>query len=164
MTNKNLNAIKKPVFGIYAKHRCGGQKGASIEAQLQICQQAAAAHGLGDFEVLVYSDDVTGTEQRESYARMKSDWIAGKFDVLMVDTFSRLTRDSSEERELMKMLNNHPRMRLMTADGMDTHDRAESQFYAGLIEMMQQHEADRHRHRCRLGKIARKQHPAGAAK
>ena len=114
-------------LAIYARYSCDKQNETSLEDQIRRCTELALRHGLSVSKDLIYTDAaVSGTDKgdalREGYRRLREDWDAGKFDVLVVDEFSRLSRDNVEQAVLQKRLEKSRRVRLITADGVDTQD------------------------------------------
>ena len=114
-------------LAIYARYSCDKQNETSLEDQIRRCTELAQRHGMSVSKDLIYTDAaVSGTDKgdalREGYRRLREDWDAGKFDVLVVDEFSRLSRDNVEQAVLQKRLEKSRRVRLITADGVDTQD------------------------------------------
>ena len=114
-------------LAIYARYSCDKQNETSLEDQIRRCTELAQRHGLSVSKDLIYTDAAaSGTDKgdalREGYRRLREDWDAGKFDVLVVDEFSRLSRDNVEQAVLQKRLEKSRRVRLITADGVDTQD------------------------------------------
>lgn len=114
-------------LAIYARYSCDKQNETSLEDQIRRCTELAQRHGLSVSKDLIYTDAaVSGTDKgdalREGYRRLREDWDNGKFDVLVVDEFSRLSRDNVEQAVLQKRLEKSRRVRLITADGVDTQD------------------------------------------
>ena len=112
---------------LYARYSCDKQNETSLEDQIRRCIELAQRHGLSVNQDLIYTDAaVSGTDKgdalREGYRRLRQDWDAGKFDVVAVDEFSRLSRDGVEQAILQKFLEKNRRVRLITADGVDTKD------------------------------------------
>jgi site-specific DNA recombinase len=144
-------------IAIYARFSCDKQSETSLEDQTRRCLELAARHGLPTDKPRVYSDAaVSGTDKgdlhRESYRQLSQDWESGKFQVLLVDEFSRLTRDPVEQARLLKRLENNRRVRLITADGIDTQ-AADWQLTLGLQGLLAQHESRKLRHRVDRGML-----------
>lgn len=125
MTKHVSSGAAVPVIALYARYSCDKQNATSLEDQLRCCRELAARCGLGNAEVLVYEDAaITGTgaaEDREGYSRMKADWQAGKFNTVLADEWSRMSRNRVEAAQLIDMLENNHRLRLITNDGVDTN-------------------------------------------
>lgn len=144
-------------IAIYARYSCDKQSESSLEDQIRRCHELANRNGLIAVEELIYSDAaVSGTEKgdahRDAYRRLRQEWDAGKFEVLIVDEFSRLSRDPVEQAVLLKRLENNRRVRLITADGIDTQD-PDWQLRLGLQGLLAQHETRKLRHRVDRGMI-----------
>lgn len=142
---------------IYARYSCDKQNETSLEDQIRRCRELAARHELVVTDDLVYTDAaVSATEKgdshRDGYRRLRSEWDVGRFDVLMVDEFSRLSRDAVEQAVLLKRLENNRRVRLITADGIDTQD-PDWQLRLGLQGLLAQHESRKLRHRVDRGMV-----------
>ena len=110
---------------IYARFSTYYQRDTSLDDQIRRCRDIAASKGLEVDETLIFSDAaLSGTSKhrdlRIGYTNMKAAWDAGKFDALIVDDFSRLTRDGVEQALLIKKLEDNQRVRLITANGIDT--------------------------------------------
>lgn len=116
-----------PTVAIYARYSCQKQNDTSLDDQIRRCREMAQ-HKFGIHSAVpVYTDAALtasdeDTSKREGYTQMMADWRAGKFDVLMVDEFSRLSRDAVEQAMLVKALERDKRRRLLTCDGTDTNN------------------------------------------
>lgn len=113
------------IVAIYARYSCDKQNEDSLEDQIRRCREWAARIGLGDCKFVVYTDAaISGTDKgdalREGYRRLRADWDAGKFQIVMVDEFSRLSREPVEQAKLYELLQTNLRVRLITPDGVDT--------------------------------------------
>lgn len=143
-------------IGIYVRFSCDKQSETSLEDQIRRCKELAVLNGLGHCEVLIYQDAaISGTgnaEQREGYSQMKSDWAAAKFNVLLADEFSRLSRNRVEQAHIEDFIDNTPRLRLITGDGIDTRGQ-EWQLRLGLQGVLAQHESRKLRYRVERGMI-----------
>ena len=142
---------------IYARYSCEKQNETSLEDQIRRCRELALRHGLLVNDALIYTDAAaSGTDKgdsaRDGYRRLRQDWDAAKFDVLLVDEFSRLSRDAVEQAVLLKRLENNRRVRLITADGIDTQD-PDWQLRLGLQGLLAQHESRKLRHRVDRGMV-----------
>lgn len=80
-----------------------------VTRQIDLCKVLAAGRGLTVAEDHIYSDnDVgaserTGAKKRENYERMLEDARAGKFDVILTYSITRLTRRVREFEELVTL-------------------------------------------------------------
>lgn len=145
------------IIAIYARYSCEKQNEDSLEDQIRRCREFAASRGLGHCEFLVYTDAaVSGTDKgdalRQGYRRLRADWDAGKFDIVMVDEFSRFTRDGVEHAKLCKLLETNLRVRLMTPDGLDT-TAEDWQLRLGLHGLIAQNESRKLGYRVNRGAI-----------
>lgn len=148
---KNIN------YAIYARFSCEKQNSTSIEDQVRRCRELARINGTTVSDEFVYVDAaVSGTEagdkKRFAYMQLRDDWEAGKFDVLLVDEFSRLSRDGVELALLSKKLESHGRMHVVTADGIDTR-LGEWQLQLAVKSMIAQSELRNLRHRTERGMV-----------
>jgi site-specific DNA recombinase len=89
---------------IYRRYSSDLQKPSSLVDQQRRCQRFADEHGL----VLVedYADEAAKgwNRDRDGYQAMLADAKQKKFDVLLVDDLSRLSRDSAETAQALKRL------------------------------------------------------------
>jgi len=147
---------------IYARYSSDQQKETSIEDQLRRCRELAVQHGLVIDEALVFSDAALSgnskqQSKREGYKSLIQAWEDGRFSVLIVDEFSRLTRDGVEQANLVQRLERNQRVRLITANGIDTSIQ-NWQLNVGLIGMVGQQSTRDTQHRVvrgMLGQLAR---------
>lgn len=142
---------------VYARYSCDKQSETSLEDQIRRCRELAIRHGLMVNDALIYSDSAMsatdkGDAHRDGYRRLRQDWDAGKFEVLLVDEFSRLSRDAVEQAILLKRLESNRRVRLITADGIDTQD-PDWQLRLGLQGLLAQQESRKLRHRVDRGMV-----------
>ncbi|PUE48944.1 hypothetical protein B9Z47_05365 [Limnohabitans sp. 2KL-1] len=140
---------------IYARYSCQKQNDTSLEDQIRRCRELAQ-HKFGiQGEVPFYTDAALtasdeDTSKREGYTQMMADWHAGKFDVLLVDEFSRLSRDGVEQAKLVRTLERDKRRRLLTCDGTDTNN-TDWQLPLALKGMLAQQESRNLRFRVARG-------------
>lgn len=89
---------------LYARYSTDMQREASTEDQARNCRRIAEREGwqLGQ----TYQDQaVSGSRtDRAGYQSMLADARAGKFDVLLIDDFSRLSRDQVEAKTTFRRL------------------------------------------------------------
>jgi site-specific DNA recombinase len=142
---------------IYARYSSDQQKETSIDDQIRRCRELAVQHGLVVDEDLVFSDSaISGSakqqSKREGYKSLIEAWEAGQFSVLVVDEFSRLTRDGVEQAMLIQRLEKNQRVRLITANGIDTAI-SNWQLNVGLIGMVGQQSTRDTRHRVVRGML-----------
>ncbi|PLZ00448.1 hypothetical protein CY652_20835 [Burkholderia sp. WAC0059] len=136
-----------PRVAVYARYSDDKQQATSVEDQIRRCREVAARYGLAIDPELVFSDSaITGRESgekhREGFRRLREAWDARGFDVLLVDEFSRLSRDAVTQAKLQRQLENDRRVRMITADGVDTA-REGWQLQLGLHGVMAQYESRR---------------------
>ena len=108
------------IAAIYARYSSENQREASIEDQYRNCERYAAREGWTI--VQRYKDQaISGmTTERPGYQRMLKDAQAKAFDILLVDDFSRLSRDSIETEQVRRRVV-HWGVRLIgVSDGIDT--------------------------------------------
>lgn len=142
------------VVGIYARYSCEKQDDTSLDDQIRRCREEALRQGLIVDEQHIYTDAaISGLDDdRPGYRQMMSAWASGALHVVLVDEFSRLSRDPLEQARLMKKLEQHARMRLVTVDGVDTKD-SDWQLRLGIQGVIAQHENRRIRHRVERGML-----------
>ena len=107
----------------YARYSTDKQSETSIEDQFRNCDQRAEREGW--IVMARYSDKaMTGsTTERPEYQRMMADARSHKFDVLLVDDLSRLSRDQIETEQARRRFV-HWGIRLIgVCDGIDTNSK-----------------------------------------
>lgn len=127
---------------MYARYSCERQRDTSIEDQLRRCRDIAKHHGIAIDDALVLSDAALSgttkhTDKREGYQSLLDAWDNGEIDVIIVDDFSRLSRDAVEQAHLVRRLENNRRVRLLTANGVDTNQK-NWQLQIGLLGVVGQ--------------------------
>jgi DNA invertase Pin-like site-specific DNA recombinase len=142
---------------IYARYSDDKQSDTSIEDQVRCCQALAQRHALCVPEHHIFTDSaITGTElgtqKRTGYQAAIKAWDAREFDILIVDEFSRLSRDPVEQALIMRRLENNNRLRLLTNDGIDTREPDWS-LRLGLQGVLAQQESRKIRARVGRGMI-----------
>jgi len=155
---KHTNPVKTDVsVAIYARYSSVKQNDTSLDDQIRRCK-ALALQKLSIRDVTqVYTDAaLSGNDddmgKRDGYAQMLADWRAGKFQVLVVDKFSRLSRDGLEQARLQQLLESNAKRRLITADGTDTIN-PDWQLPLGFKGMMAQQEVRNLRFRTSRGMV-----------
>ena len=132
-----------PKLAFYARsYSCDQQNKTLIDDQLRRCRDIARQQGLVDDDALVFEDEARSgtfkhTDKRIGYQALLAAWDANKFTVLIVDEFYRLTRDAVEQAQLVRRLENNRRVRLITANGIDT-GRLNWQPQVGLVGLIGQ--------------------------
>jgi site-specific DNA recombinase len=151
---------------VYSRYSSDLQRPASIEDQVRRCQAEIARRGWQ--ETAVFSDsEISGTvsQGRPGYQRLRQAAKAGHFDVVVVDEFSRLSRDPEEQAGLRKRLRFWG-VHLRTLDGIDTVASPESAAPMMLVKaLMSEGELEANAHRSRRGlegRVLAGQHAGGA--
>ena len=105
---------------LYARYSTDKQREASIEDQARNCRRIADSEGwqLGK----TYQDQaVSGSRvDRAGYQSMLADAKAGKFDVLLIDDISRLSRDQVEAETTFRRLEHWGVRIIGVSDGYDS--------------------------------------------
>ncbi len=149
------NSISSIAF--YARYSCEQQKESSIEDQLRRCRDIASQFGLNATDAQIYTDEaLSGTakhnDKRTGYQALLTAWDAGRSSVLIVDEFSRLTRDGVEQAKLVQRRETNRRVRLVTANGIDTAQE-NWQMNVGLIGLVGQQATRDTQHRVERGMV-----------
>ncbi len=108
---------------IYARYSSEHQKDSSITDQFRNCEQRAAREG---WTITAHYEDraLSGTTaQRPGYQAMLDDAKAKKFDILVVDDLSRLTRDEAEVINTRRRLTFWGVRLVTVCDGIDTNQK-----------------------------------------
>ena len=110
---------------VYARYSCEQQRETSIEDQIRRCKELAISIGLPVTEWLIFTDSALSGQahalsKREGYRDLENAWQAQSFDVLLLDAFERLARDGMEQEKVIQRLKQSRRVRLITADGIDS--------------------------------------------
>lgn len=102
----------------YARYSSDSQREASLEDQLRNCRAYCARHGWPD--PVEYTDAaISGSRgDRPAYLRMLKE--SSRFDVILVDDLSRLSRDSIESATAVKRLTFAGVRLIGVSDGVDT--------------------------------------------
>ncbi len=106
---------------IYARYSSDNQRPASIDDQVRRCREVIAARGWT--EAASHADsEVSGvvTEGRPGYQQLLEGAKAGRFDVIVVDELSRLTRDPAELAKLRQRLFFREVGLVAVSEGLDT--------------------------------------------
>lgn len=119
----------------YVRYSSDAQREASLEDQLRNVRAWCSRHGVA--EPAVYSDAaISGArDDRPGYRAMLSAVTSGRYDVLLVDDLSRLSRDSTETGRLIKRLRFAGVRLVGVSDGVDT-DRKGHKIDVGLRGLM----------------------------
>lgn len=107
----------------YARYSTDMQSSASLDDQLRNVRTWCARNGHA--EPVCYTDAaISGTrDDRPGYRRLRADISAGRYDLLVVDDLSRLTRDSAELGQFIKRLRFAGVRLVGVSDGVDTARR-----------------------------------------
>jgi DNA invertase Pin-like site-specific DNA recombinase len=140
---------------IYARYSCDQQKETSIDDQVRRCKELAARYGLDSEDVQIFADSALSgtskhTEKRHGYQDLIRAWDNGDLSVIIVDEFSRLTRDGVEQAKLVERLDNNRRVQLLSVDGIDS-SKPNWQLHVGLIGLVGQQSTRDTRHRVERG-------------
>ncbi|WP_407643972.1 recombinase family protein [Dongia deserti] len=111
---------RAPIVAAYARYSTLGQKEASIEDQLRNCRAHADRQGWAISRV--FEDrGISGTvTDRPGYQAMLAAARAARFDVLIVDDLSRLSRDKIEFGRLIRELKSRGIRVIGVSDGFDS--------------------------------------------
>ena len=105
---------------LYARYSSENQKESSIIDQFRNCEQRATREGWTIVER--YKDEaISGSiTERPGYQQMLKDAKARQFDILLVDSFSRLSRDSMESEQTRRRFVHWGCRLIGVSDGVDT--------------------------------------------
>ena len=150
---------------IYARFSTDKQRETSIEDQARVCRDRIAAEGwtLGE----LYSDSqVSGRSlfvERPGAARMLADALAGKFDVLVVESLQRPFRDLVDQETIVRRLEHRRLLIIGVSDGYDSRreGRALMRAVHGGLNEDQLRDIARKVHRGLVGQIERGYHAGG---
>jgi DNA invertase Pin-like site-specific DNA recombinase len=90
MKSQQLRAV------LYARYSTGKQKLESLEDQFHVCERVAAREGFVIVDRFGDREISGGTAERPAYQAMLTAARSGKFDVIVVEDISRLTRNRAE--------------------------------------------------------------------
>lgn len=104
----------------YARYSSDHQRDASLDDQLRNCRNYAQRQGWP--EPIAYTDAaISGARKdRPSYRKLLSDANERRFDILLVDDLSRLSRDSADSAKAVKRLTFAGIRLIGVSDGVDT--------------------------------------------
>ena len=113
-----------PTAAIYARFSTDNQRETSIEDQVRRCKAVAERNGYTVPNHLIFSDSaISGSEKattkREGYKALIDAWESGKFDCLILDEISRISRSLKETIKVTDRIM-QTNVRLITADGRDS--------------------------------------------
>lgn len=135
MQNKNI--------AIYARFSSDNQNPKSIGDQYRKCEESISSAYGQDVNILRYSDEaISGTRtDRPDYQRMIRDGLDGKFEALVVDDLSRLSRDTLESHRILKEFKFYGIRIIAGADGIDTANEG-YKLQAGIKALMNEEYID----------------------
>ena len=145
------------VVAVYARYSDDSQSPTSIEDQVRRVLEYAKRLGIEPTEVLRFTDeDMSGYKKRDAYSRpgfkaLLENWDAGRFDVLLVDEFSRLGRNPRQLLEVLERLDD-TKVRLICADGIDSAAPG-SRLALGFKGLIAQDESRCTSHRVKRGMV-----------
>lgn len=140
---------------IYARFSTDLQRATSLDDQISRCKQHARNYGLEVSPDLIFSDaalsgTAKATAKRDGYNSMMAKLKAGEIDVLIVDEVSRLSRDVVDYAHFTRLLENNPKLRVLTTDGMDSAT-PQWQISFGILGLVAQQAVRDTRHRVERG-------------
>ncbi|MBU2750404.1 recombinase family protein [Acidithiobacillus thiooxidans] len=113
-----------PTAAIYARFSSDQQRETSIEDQVRRCKSIAERNGYTVPDQLIFSDSaISGSEKattkREGYKKLLDAWDSGKFECLILDEISRISRSLKETIKINDRIV-QTSVRLLTVDGRDS--------------------------------------------
>lgn len=153
----STNSISCTRIAFYARFSCDQQRETSIDDQLRRCRDLAERLGFSLDSVRIFQDEALSATSkhsnlRQGYQDLLAAWEAGEIDVIITDELSRLTRDVVEQAQLIRRLENNRRVRLITANGIDTA-LPNWQLQAGLVGLVNQQSTRDTQHRVTRGMV-----------
>lgn len=144
-------------IAFYLRYSCDKQSETSIDDQLRRCQQIAKRLGLSTENALVFADGALSASgkddtKRTEYQKLLVAWENNEFTVLLVDEWSRLTRDGVEHALIVRRLEQNRRVRLISDDGVDTQN-PNWQLTVSLLGMVGQQSTRDTQHRVGRGMV-----------
>ncbi len=142
---------------IYARYSDEQQRATSIEDQVRRCKAFAEQYSISLENVLIFKDAAitgraSGEARRGGFNSLLEAWDDNEFTVLIVDEFSRLSRDGVTQANLIRKLENNQRVRMLTANGVDT-SRPNWQLLLGIEGVVSQQAGRDSRHRVVRGML-----------
>lgn len=136
---------------IYVRYSDDQQRATSLDDQMRCCREIALKNGISLENVNIYRDvaitgKFEGEAKRKGLKQLLEDWDRQAFDVLLVDEFSRLSRDALTQAQIIRRLETSARVRMVTANGVDT-TRPNWQLQLGLEGIVSQQSGRDTRHR-----------------
>lgn len=142
---------------IYVRYSDDQQRTTSLDDQIRRCRDLAVQHGLPLDDVQIYQDaaitgKAQGEDKRKAFQQLLEAWSQNAFDVLIVDELSRLSRDALTQAQIIRRLETSSRVRMITANGVDTA-RPGWQLLLGLEGIVSQQAGRDTKHRVVRGMI-----------
>ncbi|WP_249216095.1 recombinase family protein [Burkholderia cenocepacia] len=108
---------------IYARFSTDKQKETSVTDQISVCVRRAES--MGDCEIVAHHSDEgvsgkTPVEARAGGKKLMADAMAGRFDMLIVESLDRLSRDQVEQERIMRRLEFRGLRVIGVSDGYDS--------------------------------------------
>jgi DNA invertase Pin-like site-specific DNA recombinase len=151
---------------IYARFSTELQSIASIEDQARLCRERATALGLS--LVAVHSDSAvsgaTPLDRRPGASACMADALAARFDVLLVESLDRLSRNLVEQETVIRRLEHRGIRIIGVSDGYDSNSGAGRKLLRGVRGLISETYLDDLRaktHRGLTGQIERGYHAGG---
>lgn len=144
-------------IAIYVRYSDDQQRATSIDDQVRRCKNLARQNGFPLDNIKIYEDAaitgrVEGEAKREGFKRLLEAWDRNEFDVLLVDEYSRLSRDALTQAQVVRRLESSQRVRMITASGVDT-TRPNWQLLVSFEGIVSQQEIRDTRHRVVRGMV-----------
>jgi site-specific DNA recombinase len=151
---------------IYARYSTDKQRESSIADQARVCR--ARATSLGAAILTLHADDgVSGSTPvalRPGGKALLADAMAGRFDILFIESLDRLSRDLVEQETIVRRLE-HRGLRIVgVSDGYDTNSGASRKLTRGMRGLVNEIYLDDLRaktHRGLSGQVGRGYHAGG---
>nr|WP_315481563.1 recombinase family protein [uncultured Undibacterium sp.] len=144
---------------IYARFSSDKQRESSIDDQTRICVQLASQKG---FEIIATHSDnhISGSipvQQRPGGAKLLADALADRFDVLILESLDRLSRDQVEQERIVRRLEHRGMIIIGVADGYDSQmgGRKIMRGVRGLINELYLDDLRHKTHRGQSGQVDR---------
>jgi site-specific DNA recombinase len=157
--------MNRPI--IYARYSTDKQSENSIEDQTRVCRAYANAQGW-DIQAVHADEHLTGSSpvaSRKGGAAMLADVLAGRADILLLESLDRLSRDMVEQEIIIRRIE-HLGIRIIgVSDGYDTASSASGRklqrTLRGLINEVYLDDLRAKTHRGLAGQVERGHHAGG---
>ncbi|WP_254050843.1 recombinase family protein [Zoogloea sp. LCSB751] len=153
-------------IAIYARFSTDRQRETSLEDQARVCQTYAQSRGWPAAHAMYSDEGTSGTTpviQRQGGARLITDALAGRFEVLIVEGLDRLSRDQVEQERTVRRLEHRGIHIIGVADGYDSESagRKIHRTMRGLINEIYLDDLRHKTHRGLAGQLSRGGHAGG---